>query len=241
MSKIGKLWDIVYGKLCGVHPYLKPWHFQWLFVHHLYRDLRQVLPSLKGDVLDVGCGRKPYKTWLASGVRYAGLDITFDSEPDILVKPGEPWNIESESFDAVICTQVLEHVSDPEQFLREIHRVLRPGGTLILTVPFVFPEHELYDYWRWSKMGICNLVNSSGFIVIDCKSEGHTGSVLGGLFLSYIYSKKVNRVIIAVLLPLWILTCMIVNTIGVIIDGLDTRNVLYSNIFVRAQKVDRKG
>lgn len=238
MSKIGELWDIVYGKLCGVHPYVKPWHYQWLFVNELYRDLKHTLSSLEGRILDVGCGKKPYRKWLNSKNEYLSLDVTPDSEPDILVMPVEQWQIESESFDAVICTQVLEHVAQPEQLLHEIHRILKPNGVIILTIPFIYHEHDSpNDYWRWTKEGISNLLKSSGFLIIDCKTEGRIGNVLSGLLLSYIYSKRVNRIIIALFLPVWILVCMFVNLIGVVMNIFDTTNRAYTNIFVKAKKI----
>lgn len=128
MSKIGELWDIVYGKLCGVHFYVKPWLFQWLFFSYFYRDLKHALLSLKGQILDVGCGKKHTEN---------------GSIPDILVTLGERWQIESESLDAAICTQVLKHVGQPEQLLHEIHRILNPNGSNYIDSTLLFSMNTI--------------------------------------------------------------------------------------------------
>jgi len=75
LSKIGDFYCGLYNRVCGVHPKLYPWHFQWLAVKYLYADLARVLPGFHGNVLDVGCGDKPYKLWLSEDVSHIGIDI----------------------------------------------------------------------------------------------------------------------------------------------------------------------
>ncbi len=77
---------------------------------------------------------------------------------------GEKFPFENNSFDSVIATQVLEHVFNPDQFLKEVARVTMPGGALLLTVPFVWDEHEKpHDYARYSSFGLAHLLRKSGF------------------------------------------------------------------------------
>src|SRR5438034_4402095 len=104
------LYEAFYGLLCGRHPSLRPWHFQWLGAKDLYRELRRRLPELEGAILDVGCGDKPYEKWAARAVRYVGIDVSLDTKADFVVQPGDTWPFEASAFDAVLATQVLEHV-----------------------------------------------------------------------------------------------------------------------------------
>ena len=74
------------------------------------------------------------------------------------------------SFDVVLCTQVLEHVPQPRDALQEFRRVLRSGGSLIATVPFLWEEHEVpFDYYRYTRYGIEHLVQSAGFAEVEVR------------------------------------------------------------------------
>jgi SAM-dependent methyltransferase len=78
--------------------------------------------------------------------------------------------VEDGRYDAVLCTQVLEHVPDPLKALKELHRVLVPGGTLWLSTPFYFQEHEQpYDYFRFTQFGLRYLLEQAGFH--ECRIE----------------------------------------------------------------------
>jgi SAM-dependent methyltransferase len=71
--------------------------------------------------------------------------------------------VEAERFDMVLCTQVLEHVPNPQVVLAELARVLKPGGTLWLTAPFFYAPHELpHDYYRYTEEGLRRLVEGAG-------------------------------------------------------------------------------
>jgi SAM-dependent methyltransferase len=126
---------------------------------------------LSGELLDVGCGKKPYRE-LAPGVtRYVGLDLDTAVARAVAVADayydGGAFPFADCSFDAVLCSQVLEHVFTPEEFLGEVHRVLRPGGKLLLTVPFAWDEHEQpRDFARYSSFGLRALLERNGFEVL---------------------------------------------------------------------------
>lgn len=123
------------------------------------------------DVLDVGAGDAPYRELFAAQ-RYVTLDheeTPHDRNVD-LVGSAEAIPSDARRFDAIVCTQVLEHVPEPLQALREFHRVLRPSGRLIATVPFAWEEHELpHDYFRYTKPGIEHLLSASGFVELDVR------------------------------------------------------------------------
>lgn len=142
----------------------------WLARRNLHRALRGLASSLHGRLLDIGCGTRPYASLFAH-TQYFGVEI--DSTlarqrggADIYYD-GTRLPFASACFDAILCNQVLEHVPDPQRFLRECHRVLKPGGRLLLTVPFVWNEHEApHDYFRYTRYGLRQLATQSGFGVL---------------------------------------------------------------------------
>jgi len=135
-------------------------------IKKLQRDaFRKVVGLLTGRVLDIGCGAQSYRRFVSCG-RYIGMD----DQP--AVKPGIcacafAVPLSSRSVDAVICTEVLEHLDDPSGCLSEAGRVLKTGGHLYLTVPQSWPLHyEPHDYWRFTKYGAESLVSRQGFEIL---------------------------------------------------------------------------
>ncbi|WP_373048208.1 class I SAM-dependent methyltransferase [Vulgatibacter sp.] len=126
------------------------------------------LPLLHGTLLDVGCGQMPYrKRILAAGrvERYVGLDLPASGygEPD-LTWDGETIPLGDASVDAVLATELLEHCPRPHAVLAEIHRVLRPGGALLFTVPFLWPLHCVpHDEHRFTPFALRRLLGEAGF------------------------------------------------------------------------------
>jgi SAM-dependent methyltransferase len=105
-------------------------------------------------VLDVGCGIKPYLPFFEPYAReYVGVDI--DNPAADLEGSAEALPVPDASFDLVLCTQVLEHVSAPELAVRELHRVLAPGGRALASTHGVQVYHPSpADYWRWTHAGL---------------------------------------------------------------------------------------
>ncbi|MBS0664175.1 MAG: class I SAM-dependent methyltransferase [Verrucomicrobia bacterium] len=135
----------------------------------LRRELGPLLAPLTGDVLDVGCGCQPYRA-LMPAARYRGLDVDnpFTRAVGVadLFYDGTTFPVPAASCDGILCSQVLEHVFTPEAFLQEIHRVLRPGGCLVLTVPLAWDEHEQpHDFARYTSFGLRALLERNGFEV----------------------------------------------------------------------------
>jgi SAM-dependent methyltransferase len=239
--KLGRAYERLYALLCGELPGpVRPWHRAWLATVDLHRDLRRVLRALGGRVLDVGCGEQPYRDWFSPGAEYVGIDVEPRAGVAAVIDPGRPWPLESESFDAVICTQVLEHDSAPEHTLAEIERVLRPRGRAVITVPFAYNEHAMpHDYRRWSAVGAERWVGSR-LDVVEVRKQGPAGAVIGSLWLNWI-EHTVGRsrglqILRALLLPLWIAYCGLVNLVARGIDSLDQTGALYSNVMVVARK-----
>lgn len=127
------------------------------------------LPS-GSRMLDVGCGLKPYASMFAHS-EYIGIDVDISGRKESekaadLVFDGIHIPAEDESLDAILCTEVLEHAVDPAALVAEMFRVLRSGGRLCITVPFIWGLHELpYDFRRFTPNGLARLVEAAGFSV----------------------------------------------------------------------------
>lgn len=140
----------------------------------IWNDLAGELRSTSGTLLDVGCGAQPYRTLVPTEVRYIGID-TADAKdrfgydiPDTVYFTGERWPVDDLTADTVLCTETLEHVLEPLDFLAEARRSLRPGGRLILTVPFAARWHYVpFDYWRFTPSGLTHLLSKSGFAEVE--------------------------------------------------------------------------
>jgi SAM-dependent methyltransferase len=136
----------------------------------IWRDLAPTLSRLRGTLVDVGCGAQPYRSLLHPTVEYIGIDIAEAEEQfgyrnaDTRYFSGETWPVDDGSADTILATELLEHVVDPSVFMREAHRCLKPGGKLVLTVPFAARWHFIpHDYWRFTPSSLALLLAGNGF------------------------------------------------------------------------------
>lgn len=137
----------------------------------------------KNQLLDLGCGVKPFKE-IYSPFCMESIGIDVASSPHAKTKvdiiyDGKNIPFENSRFDYVLCTEVMEHVPEPAAFLREIHRVMKPDGILIMTTPFLVPLHEEpHDFYRYTKHGIRYLLTGSGYQLEHIESFCGYGGVL---------------------------------------------------------------
>jgi SAM-dependent methyltransferase len=137
------------------------------------------LTRINGFVVDLGCGETPYKTdILKHSDFYVGVDwkhslhnqLGVDVYANLVV--GLPFV--DRCIDTVVSFQVMEHLSEPKIFLLEAFRILKSGGTIIITVPFMWHVHEApYDYYRYTRYGLHYLLSEAGFADIEiCENTG---------------------------------------------------------------------
>jgi len=143
-------------------------------------------------VLDIGCGEKPYLPFFSPfASKYVGVDVAEGPKVD-LVAPAEQLPFADSSFDLVLCTQALEHVADPGAVLAEVHRVLAPGGTALVSVPAVFlyhpdPPGSDQDYWRWTHSGLRRTVGAAGdWSAIEIRPQGEVVACLGLIVAQFV-------------------------------------------------------
>jgi len=212
----------------------------------LYQEIRMLTKRIAVDGasrwLDVGCGERPYEH-LFNVKEYIGIDVEQSGHPpdakycDMLYD-GINIPFSTESFDGIVCTQVLEHVLHSEALLIEMARVLKPSGYLLLSAPFLWEEHEQpYDFTRFTRFGMMDLITRSGFEIVK---HGQTAGYLGALaqmFSSYLYNAATRNSI------LWntfltALLCAPVQMMGLFLQKILPRNNnLYLDHIVLARKL----
>jgi SAM-dependent methyltransferase len=116
--------------------------------------------------LDVGAQNGPYAAFFPNRI---GLDIR-RGVGVVIVGDAQALGIGDAMFETVLCTEVLEHLPEPQKAIDEMYRVLRPGGELLLTTRFLFPLHDApHDYFRYTKYGLRHLLRR--FEILELHEE----------------------------------------------------------------------
>lgn len=160
--------------------------------------LASLAPLARGELLDVGCGDLQWEPLFTPFVtRYVGVEheASFAAthagsararRPDVLYDGGR-LPFDDASFDTVLSIQVLEHTAEPAALVREMARVLRPKGLLLLLAPFSFRLHEEpHDYFRFSPHGLRKLVGDAGLEVTSVEPQGGLFRLLGHKAITFL-------------------------------------------------------
>ncbi len=194
----------------------------WLIRRLVYRDIRRFCLLPTGHMLDVGCGQMPYRPLFANVTRYTGIDRPNPLHPDdrpTLWADSMSLPFASASFDAALCTQVLEHVPEPALLLAEINRVLRLDGVLLLTAPHIWELHEQpYDFFRYTRFGLEYLLTRAGFRVEQIVPQGGLFVMLSQR-LSYFVFRSFAKLRLK---PVAIFLSFLINSLGLLCDRLYT-------------------
>lgn len=206
----------------------------FLVYHERKKQFTRWLEDVPGEhlrVLDVGGRIQPYRPLVEDRLeQYVAIDPQLEGLLDA-VAAGEQIPFRENTFDIVFCTQVLGYVSDPSKVITEMHRVLRPGGVLILSAPALFPQHH-DERWRFLREGYSVLMEP--FSAIEVVPEGYsvagfirTLNVCVGFLASpaFLY-QIVSHTIVPVL-----------NVSGLVLDALSFKSErLTTNYSVLARK-----
>lgn len=181
-----------------------------------------------GVLLDIGCGNKPFEKIFEPFIdSYIGLEYSPESGyrgnkadfcGDAAFLP-----LADESIDTIICTEVMEHVPNPEKTVEEFHRVLRPGGTVITTAPFVYPVHDNWDFFRYAPEGLAVIMKRKGLEVQETKplsGGGVTMAIMLNLYwyeLGFMWTKWLYPVGL-IIRPLLLFFVFCINILGRLAD-----------------------
>lgn len=209
----------------------------------IYYSISGIAQNLKGNqLLDVGCGTKPYQN-LFQFEKYIGIDFdkggaNQNPHADFLYD-GKKFPFDENEMDCVLATEVFEHVFEPERFLSEVSRVLKPGGKLLITVPFAWPEHEQpFDYSRYTSFGLKYILEKNGFQIILQRKTGNFVLAIGQLINEYFYEvfiqyRPVYQISRITIFPFLTLSTLFINFL------LPKRSEYYLDNVILCQKADR--
>ena len=204
----------------------------------LYRSIAALSGSMRGRLLDFGCGSKPYRA-LFRVDEYIGTDIEISghdhANEDIDVYyDGHHLPFDDVSFDSIFSSEVLEHIFNLPEILDELYRVLKPGGHMLITVPFVWDEHEIpYDFARYTSFGLAHILKEKGFEPVAARKTTDYVATLFQMWNAYVYQHifpqhKIARI---ALTPVFI---MPVTLLGLFLSWLlpGNRNFFHNNVMI---------
>ncbi|MFA5971059.1 MAG: class I SAM-dependent methyltransferase [Lentimicrobiaceae bacterium] len=181
--------------LLSEYLHLFQFNIHTAMMHH---KLKRIAPQIKGRWLDIGAGDLPYKKYFASADEYLTTNTKrhyktkeieqLEKQTTYWIEDGKELPLPDNSLDGVACFQVLSVIDKPVDFFREMNRVLKPGGKLILTTDFIYPAWSKEDRYRHTAFSLKKLSESTGFRVEVIESFGGFGSTICALYMRYLRS-----------------------------------------------------
>jgi SAM-dependent methyltransferase len=157
----------------------------------LYRKVKQFAPQLSGRLLDFGCGSKPYESLFTNLSEYVGLDYESEghshaNENIDVIYDGKTIPFRDGHFDSVFSSEVFEHIFNLEEIIPEIKRVMKRGGRILVTCPFVWNEHEVpVDYARYTQFALKHLFEKNGFQILVVDKTGDFNLTISQMRMIY--------------------------------------------------------
>lgn len=223
-----------------------PLHPQWFAFRGETCTRTWIRGKACGRVLDIGCASGWVRNVLRPDCEYVGLDYPvtaraiYGTRPDVFAD-GAHVPFQDASFHCVTLLEVLEHVAFPDLVLREAQRVLIPGGTLLLSVPFLYPLHDApHDYQRFTAPGLTFALRKAGF---ECGEPvpRNGGFEVGAMLLAIacagtlISSIRVRRWRL-LFLPLLLLLIPCANVLGWVLSRIGPNEMMASGFRIAARK-----
>lgn len=143
--------------------------------------------------MDFGCGQKPYKQLFHHVDEYIGVDFenpghSHKDEAIDIFYDGKTIPVADQHFDAIFCTEVFEHIFNLDEIIKELNRVMKVNGKILVTCPFAYCEHEApNDFARYSSYAMKHIMERNGFRVIEQVKTGNSVEALNQLWLTYLH------------------------------------------------------
>jgi SAM-dependent methyltransferase len=219
------------------HPY-------YFVRKNLYRKIGEYADQLRGDLLDFGCGSKPYKSLFKHVTSYTGVDFENPGHPHLNEQidcfyDGKTLPFESSRFDCIFCSEVFEHLFNLDEILAELNRVLKPGGKMLITCPFVWPEHEEpHDFARYTVFALKSMLENNGFETLVIDKAGDFFTAIFQIRMVYLNDVCIPKLSLPFLVKTARITVIpLSNLAGLLFHKLLPKNKdLYLNNIVLAQK-----
>ena len=238
LSRFKKIFHEQQFKPTFLGLFINPFYF---LRRGLYLGIRENKEYIKGIVLDFGCGCKPYKD-IFDFEKYIGIDIEksghdhANEDIDVFYN-GRNIPFENEYFDSIFSSEVLEHVVNIDEILDEFYRVLRKGAYALVSIPFIWDEHEIpYDFYRYTSFGIKAIFERHKLKIVQIKKSNNYVETIFQMICAYIYhsilpkNKYWNLILTFLLISPFNISGRILSFI------LPKRKGFYSNNIVLARK-----
>lgn len=158
--------------------------------------LKRISPRIRGTWLDIGAGDQPYRKYFAGADQYLTTNTKIHYHADEIeyidkyttfwIEDGKMLPVDDNSMDGVACFQVLSVIDMPTTFFKEIYRVLKPGGKLVLTTDFLYPAWSEVDRYRHTEFSLRQLAERTGFEVENIESFGGFGSTIYKMYMRFV-------------------------------------------------------
>ena len=167
----------------------------YLHLSYIFEALRGASEYVHGRVIDLGCGNKPYRELFPAVTEYFGCDVVQSSNTVVdLICDVTDVPLDDDSFDTAFSSQVIEHVSKPQNLCNEAYRLLRKGGYFVLAGPMYWHLHEEpYDFYRFTKHGFKHLLEEAGFEVVKITANGGKWAMVGLVAIHGITGTRFQR------------------------------------------------
>lgn len=198
--------------------------------HRIDAFLQRELGGVRGVVLDLGAGLRPFADLIPGQT----IALDYRARPDLdLIGDAHHLPFGDATVDAIVCTEVFEHLIDPPAAAREIIRILKPGGRLVLTTRFCFPLHDRpVDYWRFTSYTLERLFAPLHAVVTPQHSAYQTLLVL--LVRIVMEPTRLNRIVSPPVLAL----CALLWGLDPIVGRLLPSDALTSGYLLAGRKPD---
>jgi len=188
-------------------------------------------------IIDIGAGTCPYKKYFQQS-QYFSQDLKNNPQKTIdFVGDATSIPVKNNSFDYILCLQVLEHLTKPHLAFKEFFRILKPGGKLFLTTHMAFEEHMIpNDYFRFTRYGLKYLAETTGFKTIKIKPQGGRFIVLARELQILFLRLSNNKYLVYLFYLIFFLPLFLLSLILLTLDFLDKNKDLtlnYQGIFVK--------
>jgi len=196
-------------------------------------------------ILDIGAENTPYKKYFDMA-KYFTHDVKQNKDKTISYVADLNKGLQEipdNTFDCIICTQVLEHLIKPSVVFKEFYRILKPNGKVFMTTNFIYQIHmPPNDYYRFTKYGLKYLGESNGFIVKHLNPQGGIFHVLSYILTTLpinVFIKKIN-IFYYLYLTLFSLPIVLINLTACVLDIFDREKKLTINYEVIYKKTSKK-